>query len=57
MLYRVVNRIYQRHPERELQRLGEHTQSAEAIVAGHAERAAELIEVHIEVGKKLLIRV
>lgn len=57
MLYRVVKRIYQRHPERESQSLGEHTQIAEAIIAGHAERAAELIEAHIEVGKKLLIRV
>jgi len=55
MLYRVVKGIYKRRPERERQSLSEHTQIAEAIIGGRAESAAELIEAHTEVGKKLLV--
>ena len=55
MLYRVVNRIYKKFPERKQQSHAEHTALAAAILAGDGAAAARLVEEHIEVGKRLLI--
>ena len=55
MLYRVANRVYQRHPTRREQSFKEHQLLVGLIIEGKKKEAVELIEQHITRIKTLLI--
>ncbi|MCA9838483.1 MAG: GntR family transcriptional regulator [Trueperaceae bacterium] len=55
MLFRVANRIYQKHPTRTETSHNEHEAIAQAIIEGKKDEATRLIKEHIQKIKSLLI--
>lgn len=55
MLYRVANRVFQKHPARREQSYAEHQLLVSLIIEGKKKEAIELIEQHITRIKTLLI--
>lgn len=55
MMFRVANRVFQKHPERAEQSYLEHKAIADAVIKGDKTRAAALIREHILRIKALLV--
>ncbi len=54
-IYRVVSRVFTRHPKRPVTSYAEHKRIANAILKGEADRAANLMTAHLENGKQFLL--
>ncbi len=54
-MYRVIQRVHTRHPERLASNYPEHRAIADAILAGDPEKAAEAMEAHLMNGRQILM--
>lgn len=55
MIFRVANRVYERHPVRSATSIEEHEAIAKAVIKGQKAKAATLMSDHIQKIKSLLI--
>jgi DNA-binding GntR family transcriptional regulator len=54
-MHRVITRVFRAHPARAQSSLAEHEELARAAIDGDGEKAARLLEKHLERGRRLIL--
>ncbi len=54
-MHRVIGRVFRAHPTRALSSLAEHAEIAQAVITGEGEKAAKLLDKHLERGRRLIL--